>query len=113
MKILFFKNSIINMDYFLTCNLFTNTVEQNKTHIHIKLQVPEGDFWSEINIRIEDFTKETYYSDFKSYIEKNPVEFMNHIKLIIIGFLINSQTKCLDLKKQVYDFLKDLNQGGK
>ena len=113
MKILFFKNSIINMNYFLTCNLFTNTIEQNKTHIHIKLQVPQGDFWNEINIRIQDFTEETLYSNFKSYIDKNPVEFMNHIKLIIIKFLIDSQTRCLDLKLEVYTFLKDLNQGDK
>jgi hypothetical protein len=101
------------MDYFLTCNLFTNTVEQNKTHIHIKLQVPEGQFWSEINIRIEDFTEEAYYSNFKSYIDKNPFKFMNDIKLIILAFLINSETKCLDLKKEVYNFLNKYCEGTK
>ena len=108
MKIIFFKNITINMSYFLTCNLFTDNVEQNKTHINIILQVPDANFGSEINIRIEDFTEEKYYSNFKSYIDKSPVEFMTHIKIMIDQFLINSQSNCLDLRAEIYNLLNEL-----
>ncbi len=111
MKILLFKNLVINMNYFVVCNLVKENKENkenNKTNIKIILQVPH-DLDSEFKIKIEDFN-EIYYSKFKKYIEENPVDFMKHIKIMIDSFLINSQTNTLDLNAEVYNLLNAENK---
>jgi hypothetical protein len=111
MKILLYKNRTINMNYFITCNLVIFEEEVKRTFINILLHTASVDVDAIITMNIEDFTEEKYYSKFKKYIEENPVKFMQHIKIMINRFLINSQSNTLDLNAELYNLLNAETKG--